>query len=294
METFEIYQLGEDLKNIENFLLDVISNERKIRRRGLSAVLSLGSYHEVSDALSTLEIKLSNFSRTANIMNPEIGTKFDDLIRESNLTKASAEISVSLKIAERSEIRSSFEEPLLKYFKVITGFYPEKRSPFLLGQSQIDIKSMLIDIERISPTVKSVREEMYARAKDDFETFKPSNISIENVNVFIQNALSIVSDSASISFDTKQNVEEYLKDIKAELAQDTPAWKKVVGALVIVSAILSGMAAAPDALANVRGALQEIIGASIDDISPKPEIQLNQLPNFTITERPADPKTQDE
>ncbi len=33
--------------------------------------------------------------------------------------------------------------------------------------------------------------------------------------------------------------------------------EKVVGALVIISAILGGLAVAPDALENVRGALHE-------------------------------------
>ncbi len=103
----------------------------------------------------------------------------------------------------------------------------EAGSPFLLGQSQIDIKGILVDIERISPILTNVRDEMYARAENDFETFKPSNVSIDNVNVFIQNALSIISSTDSISSETKGNIEEYLKDIKAELARDTPAWKRL-------------------------------------------------------------------
>ncbi len=295
METYKIYQLVEDLKNIENFLLDVISNDKKIRRRGLSEVLHLESYEETSDALSTLDAKLSNFSRTANIINPAIGAKFDDLIKEGNLSKVSAEISVSLKIAKRAESGNFFEDPISRYARALSRRYlgnTEAESPFLLGQSQIDIKGILIEIERILPILNSVRDEMYTRSENDFETFKPSNISIENVNVFIQNALSIVSSADSISLETKENIEEYLRDIKAELARDTPAWKKVVGALVIVSAILGGLAVAPDALENVRGALHEILGTSIDEISPKPEGQPRKLPNFTIAEKPPDQDTQ--
>lgn len=296
METYNIYDLSKDLKNIENFLLDVISNDRQIRHLGLSAVLRLDSYQETSDALSTLEGKLSNFSRTANIINPTIGAKFDDIIKASDLSKASAEISVSLKIAERSQRDTRLTDPVLRFLEKITKPYfgkIEKRSPFQLGESQIDIKGILIDIERISPMLDSVRDEMYARVENDFETFKPSNISIESVNVFVHNALTIVSASDSISLETKENIEEYLRDIKAELARDTPAWKKVVGSLVIVSAILGGLATAPEALANVRGALQEILGTSIDEISPKPQDHQNQLPNFTMTMKPSNDEAQD-
>lgn len=296
METYEIYQLGDDLESIENFLLDVISNDKKIRRNGLSEVLHLDSFEETSEALSTLEAKFSNFSKTANIISPSIGAKFDDLIKGSDLSKASAEISVSLKIAKRSENNHSPEDPILRFVRALSRRYfgnIETGSPFLLGKSQIDIKGLLIDIERISPIVTSLRHEMYARIENDFETFKPSNVSIENVNVFIQNALSIVSKTDAISLETKENVEEYLRDIKAELARDKPAWKKVVGALVIVSAILGGLAVAPDALENVRDALHEILGASIDEISPKPEDQANKLPNFTIEANPSGQGKQD-
>lgn len=295
METYHIYQLIDDLKNIENFFLDVISNDKKIRRRGLSEVLRLDSYEETSDALSTIDAKLTNFSRTANIINPAMGAKFDELIGESNLSKASAEISVSLKIAKRAENSSLFEDRISWFARALSRRYlgdVETGSPFLLGKSQLDIKGILIDIERISPILTSVREEMFARAGNDFETFKPSNVNIENVNVLIQGALSIVSGTDSISLETKENIEEYLRDIKAELARDTPAWKKVVGALVIVSAILSGLAVAPDALENVRGALHDILGTSIDEISPKPEDQPRKLPNFTIAEKPSDQDTQ--
>lgn len=291
METYEIYQLVDDLKNIENFLLDIISNEKKIRRHGLSEVLRLESYEETSDALSTLEAKLSNFSRTANIINPDIGAKFDSLIKESDLPKASAEISVSLKIAKRTESSSLFEKSIFSFAAALSRRYlgdVEAGSPFLLGKTHIDIKGILIDIERISPILTNVRNEIFDRTESDFEAFKPSNVSIDSVNLYIQNALSIVSSRDSISLETKKNVEEYLRDIKAELARDKPAWKKVVGALVIVSAILSGLAVAPDALENVRGALHEILGTSIDEISPKPEDQPRKLPNFTITEKPSD------
>jgi hypothetical protein len=201
-----------------------------------------------------------------------------------------------LKIAKRGENQASVNDPFLRIFKTLSNRYivnVDSGSPFLLGQSQIDIKGILIDIERISPMLTSVRDEMYARAENDFETFKPSNISIENVNVFVQNALSIVSNSESIPLETKGNIEEYLKDIKAELARDTPAWKKVVGALVIVSAILGGLASAPDALENVSGAIREILGTSIDEISPKPEQRKDQLPNFTITKKPPNDETQE-
>lgn len=303
MQTYDIYQLVEDLTCIENFLLDVVNNARIIRRRGLSAVADLDSYEETSVALSTLEAKLNNFSRTANIVNPVIGAKFDEIIRDSNISKASAEISVSLKIAAReqksAENISSVAHNTGAFLAGLVGIAPslfrtsEAQSPLFLGQSQIDIKGILIDIERINPMIKTVRDEMYARAESDFETFKPSNISIENVNIFIQAALSIVSESDDIPSETRGNIEEYLKDIKVELARDTPAWKQIVGALVIVSAILGGLASAPDALQNVRGAINEILGTSIDEISPKPEDRQDQLPNFTIAKRPVDDETLD-
>lgn len=296
METYDIYQLTEDLKNIEDFLLDVIQKDAIIRRNGLSAILHIDSYAETSDALSTLETKLSNFSRLANIVNPIMGAKFDEILKNSDLSRASAEISVSLKIAKRNIDRYStidvffkvISEPINRYFGST-----ELSSLFLSGSTKIDIKGILIDIERIMPILNSVREEIYDRRENDFEAFKPSNISIENVNVFIHNALSIVSESKNIPPETKGNIEEYLKDIQSELTKDTPAWKNIVGALVIISAILGGLSSAPEALENVRGAIHEILGTSVDEISPQRQENQKQLPNFTIVKKPPDDETKD-
>ena len=44
----------------------------------------------------------------------------------------------------------------------------------------------------------------------------------------------------------------------------TPSWSKIVGALVIVAAITSGMADAPNAAKNIKDAIEYILGTSVE------------------------------
>jgi hypothetical protein len=293
MEFYEIYRLTEDLDTIQSFLLELIRHKRKIQLMGLSQVMIFDSYEATSEALTRIEVNLSKFSKAAKIINPVIGSKFDTTLEKSSIIKASAEISVSIKIAANSETLQLSGSPLGSVMGFISIFSKRnKDSLFSLGNAEIPIRDILIDIERLYPLITSVRDEMYSRTRDDFERFKPSNINTENVTVFVETALTIISESKGIPADTKNNIEEYLQDIKAELARDTPAWKKIVGALVIVSTLLSGLAVAPDALVNVRDALHEILGTSIDGITPTRSPKLDRLQSFEIAEKPSDDETQ--
>ena len=105
----------------------------------------------------------------------------------------------------------------------------------------------------------------------DSEAFKPSGVNAEEVKLSVDRALEVISQSEEIDPNTKQKLQEFLLEANAELASDTPSWRKIVGALVIVSTILGGLAVAPEALANVNSAVRYILGTSVEILEKKPK-----------------------
>ena len=67
-----------------------------------------------------------------------------------------------------------------------------------------------------------------AKQLSDDEVFKPANIDIESINLYIENTLNIVSSSPDVGPETRAKVIEYLEDIRLELAEKTPKWKKLL------------------------------------------------------------------
>lgn len=86
----------------------------------------------------------------------------------------------------------------------------------------------------------------------------------------------VIIQNASLAADDKKQLLEYLEHTKLELAETNPSWKKIVGALVIVAALLSGLADAPQAYENVSKAIQHILGTSVERHLPR---QLPALPD---------------
>ncbi len=96
----------------------------------------------------------------------------------------------------------------------------------------------------------------------------------ENLSNLIDDSIDIIKISSDVGPETSGKLIEYLHDIKAELVSKTPKWRKIIGALVILSTILCGVAAAPQAIENVNKAINEILGTSIEKAYP------NQLPSI--------------
>ena len=151
---------------------------------------------------------------------------------------------------------------------------PSKFTVFRLGAligddvafeySDVPLYKVLVGLNRLIPLAKEAGDVYEGKKVGESSVFIPININIENINVHIVNALDIVSSSSDIGPDTKTTLIEYLEDIRFELTKKTPLWRKVVGGLVIVAAILGGIAVAPQAVENVQKAIHELIGPSIE------------------------------
>ena len=95
--------------------------------------------------------------------------------------------------------------------------------------------------------------------KDD-EVFKPKDIDLKEITHYLDNALIILSENNTIKISIKESLIHYITETQTELKKVSPSWKKIVGGIVIVAAILSGIADAPTALENIKNAYSSIMG----------------------------------
>ena len=58
-------------------------------------------------------------------------------------------------------------------------------------------------------------------------------------------------------------LQSYLLEAKKEALSASPSWSKIVGALVIVAAVTSGLADAPGAAKTIKDAIEYVLGTSV-------------------------------
>lgn len=152
----------------------------------------------------------------------------------------------------------------------------------MFADSNVSVQSVLSSISRIKTLLMVVSQELKNRSTQDDEVFKPSNINVSFVSVEIASAINIITESENLDQYEKIQLIEYLKEAREELAKKDPAWRKVVGALVISATLLGGAAVAPQAAENINSALKHILGTSI---THQHEQRL-QLPRKDEAEKP--------
>lgn len=279
MDWHEVSGFLNQLRTLREFLLEVAANEDSLSIIGLRGLQKISGYADAVKVLPNLETNLYACERLANFVDKDVATRIAKINLESPLVGQSAELSIAIKIAEirkyRIDFTSSFgliAEPFMQAFGV-------RRFRKMFEESgEIPIRRMLRDIDRLIPFIDNLQETYYSRLYNDEEVFKPSNINVSEVRVFIDKAAFEISNNTFINSETRSRLDNYLKEANAELAKPAPAWKKIVGALVIISAILGGISVAPEALANINSAVKYILGTSVDGFIPKPDFGPRLLP----------------
>lgn len=118
-------------------------------------------------------------------------------------------------------------------------------------------------LEKVRALCRRASSLLRAKEESDDEVFKPSNVRSDRVVELIDAALTQIQESTSLAPEETERLEAYLSEARSEALSDTPSWSKVVGALVIVAAVTSGLADAPGAAKTVRDAIEYILGTSV-------------------------------
>lgn len=143
-----------------------------------------------------------------------------------------------------------------------------RQNVFASIEQKISVRQTLVQLERTISLIESLHDSVWEKNIRDEDFFKPSNVDIERVNELIESALEFLQSDTFTPKPVKKEISEALGSARLELTQKIPNWRKIIGALVIASTILSGVASAPEALEVIQNAIKEILGTSIENVAP--------------------------
>lgn len=264
---WELSKFSEDIERLEVLLFEIAAHDDELKSFGLRYVLRIADTEEARVALEEFSSKLENSIRVAPFIDKSISERLNSLLSETKIEDLITQLAVRLKIAER-ERPSYVARGLAVYSLFLRRLLFKSEPASLFTDKTISIESVLASLSRLRTLVKTLEQVHYQRSADDDEIFKPSNIDINIVAIQIDSAIENLNLSDTIGASEKERLIEYLNEAKAELAENTPAWKKVVGALIICATLLSGAAAAPAAIDNLNTAIKHILGTSVEKAMP--------------------------
>ena len=265
MNWIELRDFRNELNELRSFLLSAISAPDAGLFGGVSLLRDHGGFAEALETRGALEGKIVGLRRGIRYSAPELQEQLDSFLRRSQLVRAGAEIAVEVRIASLRR-RNTFAYALARSLLIFTQMIGTSAREIHIGNTGASVKSMLVELEYLIPLVEEAEKFSANRSFGDDDSFRPSNVDPEQVKGLIDEALVNISSDNSIDESLKEQLVEYLRSANSELAERTPEWRKIVGALIITSTILSGIAAAPDAYRNINSALEYILGTSIDNV----------------------------
>lgn len=291
MESYEISEFVDSMKNIESFLSEFAARERELRYAGIGSSRLWESYKDARSSFEGFERKLYCLIRISKFVDRELYEQIKELSSSNKIAEGLARVAVTIRIAElrrsRSVAMKKAANNLLDaiYFIINTVSIGNIniKEKVLFDEFDIPLSKLLVGINRLIPLTEEVETRYYSKRLGDEENFHPANINVESINLYIEQTLNIISSSGDLGPETKKKIVEYLEDVQTELASKTPRWKNIVGALVIISAILGGLAVAPQAFENVQKAITEILGTSIEKSYPRHPPENDDLPKLIMT-----------
>lgn len=260
----ELEEFHETLSRIEDALYVVAAHDAELKAYGLRRLVRQFDLDQLLPVLEAFPVQLTSCKRIIEIADKQRADELSSLLSETKLEDLITRFTVKLRIAKNER----------QIFSPFTIIYTSFRLAFsrssvgdLFSNKDMSMESLLSASARIKSLMKVVSSNMKRRDENDEEIFKPSNVDIQRVSIEIDLAIETVSSADTISVNEKGNLIEFLKEAKEELTKKEPSWRKVVGALVIVSTILGGTAIAPQAYDNVNNAVKHILGTSIQSES---------------------------
>lgn len=269
MAWHRIYTFVKQLEVIESSLYLLGAHDDELRMLGLGHVLRRIDSKELVGALDSFSENLETCIKVAPHIDKSIAERLTTLLADSKIEDLMAQLAVRVKLAElevKKPVAQSIKSFAYMFFHVLYTSVG-KSFPFFIDKS-VSLENVISAVTRLKVLVKILSDEQLRRTSNDDEIFKPSNVDITIILTCIDQAIYHLDASQAIRPDEKERLTKYLQEINAELAKDAPAWKKIVGALIICATLLSGLADAPQALKNINNAIQHILGTSVQKSLP--------------------------
>jgi hypothetical protein len=264
MDHYEIHSFKDRLASVEQYFIEIAANEEQLLTFGFRKALDLPSAEKAFEALKTFDEDFSKLKRFMLRMDRMLGQELENLEADGKLVEQVSLIALRLRMeAARKPVSSSlgFVNRILIQIPYVSSVV--KRNG-LFKEESVHLHKTIINLGRLRGLANSSSEIMLNQQFLDDEVFKPSSMKPERVLELIDSALADIEELSSVSPTERARVQGYLLEAKKEILSSNPSWAKIVGALVIVAAVTSGLADAPGAAKNIKDAIEYILGTSIE------------------------------
>ncbi|MBN6112445.1 hypothetical protein [Xanthomonas bonasiae] len=264
MEIHEIDGFADDLEQIEEFCVFIAANRRMLNAYGLRRALRYGNSGSVISMMKELPEKLASAKRTIIVIDKQAASEIDEIEKSSNILEQIGLIALQLRIANTRLKPDELSMSLLDILSSMPYIGRIYSGNSLVSDTQISIQKTILGLQRLRASLLAFHSHYSHRNYGDNDLFKPSQLHPKRVVELIDAAALVVESSIQISIEQKQIINNYINEAKSEAASKYPSWSKIVGILMIVAAITSGVADAKGAAQNIHDAIRYIIEVSSD------------------------------
>jgi len=262
VEWYEVDDFKDRLAQIEQFFIEIAANEERLSIFGLKRALVLPSAAPALEALKTFTEDFSALRQYILRVDRVLAQELEQLDSEGRLVEQVSLIALRLRMVEARKPVNAGIATVNRIFNYLPYSWRGKGKG-LFGEEPVSLHKTIINLARLRGIAGIFYEYLSNRTISDDEVFKPSNVKPERVVDLIDQALTEIGTLSSISPKDLERIQGYLLEAKKEALSTRPSWSKIIGALVIVAAITSGLADAPAAAKNVKEAIEYILGSSI-------------------------------
>jgi hypothetical protein len=235
---------GDKVEAIEQYFVFLAANEEDIRVFGFRTALRLPGAEEAIKALASFGEDFAAFKQDAQRLGKAFSGELERVEAEGKFVEQVALVSLRLRMAQaRTRERVSLAAALARTLNISSS------TKSLFDESQVSLHAAIINLEKLRSLCRRASSLLRAKEESDDEVFKPSNVRSDRVVELIDVALTQIRASASLGPEEIERLEAYLSEARSEAQAEKPSWSKIVGALVIVAAVTSGLA---DALVQQR------------------------------------------
>lgn len=277
MDWYAPYSLAKSTKLIRKFLIEIASMESRIARHGLHVTREIYDFEDAIAAMDEFPELFSLLKRNIAPFDQETYSQLEYLDKAASLIDQISLINLKLQMSRRPEYTS----PLIKFAEILFDgrVFSSSQTKRIFGEESISIERTIVSCDKLLSTLKIAEDVLRRREELESEIFKPSRIKEDRVVELIERAEEQINQSLTLSSETRLLVSNYLAEIKAEAKSKAPKWQAMIGSLVIVAALTSGLADAPGATKTLQSLIEYIVGVSLIN----PEQKFLNSPNNLAT-----------
>lgn len=260
MDWLDSYSLGKATRLIRKFLIELASLESEIVYSGFHVARSLEDFESATAAMDEFPEMFSSIKRHIAHLDEDSFLTLDHLEKNILLVEQISLINLKLQMSRTpppTTFLKAFTNTLL--FKIPSSKSLNK----LFEEESISLERTIVNCDKLISTLKIIETTLRNRDTQDDELFKPSRIKESYVIDLINKATEQVESSHLLTDETRKLITAHLAVVRAETQSNSPKWQNIIGSLMVVAAITSGLADAPGATKTLQSLIQYIVGASV-------------------------------